>query len=251
MYFMVDTSNITTVRGRRINWSRPPKPSAMVRWTHNGRTYRVSFRVACHMAWLDSEATKKFGRGLNIFQGTFSTTVAASAGSHDKDAVFDLEIPGVPWRAQETFLRARGFGCWWRFRPTFMDHIHGFCLPPREGKDVSDDYRSGGFVVGTLIDGGWSTVGKRVASSQIEDYYNHALGLSGVHHPGADKGSWYPDKISETIFDLPKFIKSQQPVSYGPNADKVIVAAGKLHGSPERKSAGARIIRIIKKLGRP
>lgn len=191
--------------GWKINWSKPPKPTTIVRFLHQGRTYKMSFRTACAMARLNNLARNRFGKEIRIIQSCYNTGVSASAGTHDYDATFDLEIPGVPWREQERFFRANGFGCWYRYPPKFSHHIHGFVLPPREGQSISDDFKVHGFKVGKYVDGGFSLYGRLVTSSQLGDYYAHAFGLSGMHTPGSDR-AWYPENIAATIFDHKAFI---------------------------------------------
>jgi len=183
-------------------------PTTIVKWTHKdvkGRTVKGSLRHICHLSRLNALATAKLGHGIEIIQPAFHTGVAASAGTHDLDMCIDLHIPGVGWWDQQRFFRANGLGCWYRHPPAFGNHIHGFTLPPREGHDVSDDFKMAGFKVGKYVDGGWSTQGRKVTSSQIEDYYHHAFGLAGKHTPNSDR-SWFPPDIPATIFDLDAFI---------------------------------------------
>lgn len=212
----------TWTLGRRINWSKPPEATTIVRWLHRGKTYKMSFRTACAMARLNNLARHKYGTELVIIQGCFNSTVAASEGTHDFDAVFDLYIPGVDWWEQQRFFRANGFACWYRHPPTFGHHIHGFVLPPREGSSFSDDFKVFGFKVGKYVDGGWSTFGRLITSSQIDDYYNEAFGLSEQHTRGSDK-TWFPDDKAATIFDHEAFIERRQVDAA--RARKVLAAA--------------------------
>lgn len=202
---------ITHLDGRPINWKKPPKPNQMVLWTKkttSGRTIRGSFRTICHLDKLNRRAYLRFGVGISAIQPDWNTGVAASAGTHDFDATWDLWIPGVdPW-VQQRFFRRLGLGGWMRKPPLFGWHYHGFTLPPREGVSISDDYRVHGFKVGVYVDGGWSTRGRLVTSSQIADYYNHAFGLSGQHTSGSDR-SWFPRNIEATIFDLDKWVAAR------------------------------------------
>jgi hypothetical protein len=192
--------------GRRlIDWTKPPKATDMVFWLHGGKRYKMSFRTACAMARLNNLAKAKYGVEITVIQPCFNTTVAASAGTHDYDCCFDLYIPGVSWLEQQRFLRANGFACWYRHPPAFGYHIHGFVLPPQEGSSRSDDFKVHGFKVGLYVDGGYSTRGRLVSSSQIEDYYNHAFGLANAHTRGSDR-SWFPSNIGRTIFNLDAFI---------------------------------------------
>lgn len=198
----------TRLDGKPINWNKPPKPTDMVAWskkTTSGHSIRGSFRTICHMNRLNNLAIGKYGRELQVIQPDWNTGVAASAGTHDFDACWDVYIPGVSWWEQQRFLRKNGFACWYRHPPLFGNHVHGFTLPPREGNSISDDFKVHGFKVGVYVDGGWSTRGRQVASSQIEDYYNHAFGLAGQHEKGSDH-SWFPKDIPSTIFDLGAYV---------------------------------------------
>lgn len=205
--------------GREINWSKPPKPNTIVRFLHRGRTYKCSFRAACHMARLNALAVAKYGTEIVVIQGPYNTTVAASAGTHDYDATWDIHIPGVDWYEQQRFLRANGFGCWVRRPPAFGWHIHGFTLPPREGVSISDDFRVFGFKVGKYVDGGWSLYGRSVASSQVGDYYDERSGLSGH----ARDTTWFPENKAATIFDLDAFVARR--VKNAERAKRVLAAA--------------------------
>ena len=70
---------------------------------------------------------------------------------------------------------------------------------------LSDDFAVIGRTVGFLVDGGVSSEGHVVASSQLTDYYNHAFGLKDQHTTNSDH-SWFPADIEATIFDLDRYI---------------------------------------------
>ncbi len=195
--------------GKPINWLKPPKATDMVLWQHQGRRYKGSFRTVCHMVRLNNLAKARFGREITVIQPDWNTGVPASAGTHDFDATWDVYIPGVDWWVQQRFFRRNGFACWFRHPPLFGYHIHGFSLPPQEGQSRSDDFKVHGFKVGIYVDGGYSSRGRLITSSQIEDYYNEAFGLSGMHTPHSDR-SWFPDNKRATIFDLHAFVQHQQ-----------------------------------------
>lgn len=202
--------SVLTLTGKPINWAKPPKATDKVMWskrTLSGKAVVGSLRTIAHLDHLNTLALKKFGIGIDVFQGPYNTDVEASKGTHDFDACLDVRITGVPWAAQQAFLRANGAGAYYRTPAQgFTPHIHYFTLPPREGVSVSDDYRVHGFKVGKYVDGGYSTFGRVVASSQIEDYYSHRTALSGhAHDP-----SWFPPNIDATIFDLPAYISRQR-----------------------------------------
>lgn len=206
-------TEVLNVHGRPINWNDPPKADHIVMWskkTSAGNPIHGSLRTICHLDRLNTLAKRHFDTYLVVLQGPYNTTVAASAGTHDFDACMDVYIPGVGWYDQQRFFRANGFGCWYRHPPLFGNHIHGFTLPPVGGnKPVSERFASHGFKVGIYVDGGWSTQSKLVTSSQIQDYYNHAFGLSGQHDRNSDK-SWFPKNIDATVFDLSAYVKRQR-----------------------------------------
>lgn len=194
-----------------INYRKPPKPTAMVRWSKrddDGNVIEASFRSIAHMDRLNRLVKRRFGVEIRIIQPPYNTGVPQSVGTHDYDAVWDIEIPGVNWYEAQRFLRAHGFACWVRKPPDFSWHIHGFTLPPREGISISDDFMVAGFKVGKYVDGGYSTYGHLITSSQIDDYYHHALGLAGQHTTNGDK-TWFPENIEATIFDLDQYIDNR------------------------------------------
>jgi hypothetical protein len=197
--------------GAPIDFGQPPLSTALVKWAKKdlkGRAVKGSLRHICHLNQLNNLAVTKFGTGIEIIQPAFNTGVAASVGTHDFDMVVDLHIPGVGWWDQQRFFRANGLGSWYRHPPAFGNHIHGFTLPPREGHNVSDDFKVAGFKVGKYIDGGWSTHHAQITSSQIADYYHHAFGLKNEHKPNSDT-SWFPPDIPTTIFDLSAYIRAR------------------------------------------
>ncbi|HEY2831425.1 MAG TPA: hypothetical protein VGJ14_03290 [Sporichthyaceae bacterium] len=200
--------DVVHLDGAVLNLATTLLSTVLVKWTRKdvqGRAVKGSLRHICHLSRLNELATTKYGHGIEIIQPAFNTGVAASVGTHDFDMCVDLHIPGEGWWDQQRFFRANGLGCWYRHPPAFGNHIHGFTLPPREGRDVNDDFKTAGFKVGKYVDGGWSTQGKKTTSSQIGDYYHHAFGLAGKHTPNSDT-SWFPRDIPATIFDLDAYL---------------------------------------------
>lgn len=175
-----------------------------------GRPVTGSFRTICHIQHLNRKSRAEFGVGIQIFQPPNNKGYKPSAGTHDYDACIDVEIPDVPWPTQNRFFRGNGLGGWVR-NPSqgFIWHYHGFTLPPQEGVVRSDDFAIAGFTVGKYIDGGWSLYGRKIASAQIDAYYEHRYGLKSDPSTGKDK-SWFPPNIGATIFDLNAFIKTQR-----------------------------------------
>jgi hypothetical protein len=192
---------VRKLSGRRIDWHHPPKANAMCSLVLNGHKYKAGFRSLCHMNRLNNLARKRFGHGIVVLQPPYNSTVAASAGTHDKDAVWDIHIPGVGWWDQQRFFRANGFACWYRHPPLFGNHVHGFTLPPHRG-DPSDDFKAAGIKVGKFIDGGLSLLGHTIGSSQIDDYYAHRNALVGHAHDS----SWFPRDIGATTFNLRAYV---------------------------------------------
>lgn len=178
-----------------------------------GRTFKASRRTIWHLRWTIYVLRLRYPRArLNILQTCYHTGVSASAGTHDFDGVFDVWITGGalgadPWRAQR-FLRAHGWAAWFRHSGTWAEraawHIHMISLPtglPADPSplDVGKAYERLGIKVGRYIDGGYTTTGRVVATSQVDDYYAHALGLAGQHRVGEDP-SWFPRSIDRTVF---------------------------------------------------
>lgn len=201
--------SVLTLAGKPIDWANPPKATALVMWsqrTSGGKPVTGSLRTIAFIDHLSTLALKKYRVGIRIIQPPNNKGVPESEGTHDEDACFDWDIPGVPAEETQRFARANGMADWSRVPPLFTPHQHGFPLPPAEGKDMNDDFKVAGFKVGKYVDGGYSLYGRKVASSQIEDYYNHRNGLSGhAHDP-----SWFPLSIRSTIFNLDAYIVRQR-----------------------------------------
>jgi hypothetical protein len=181
--------------------------------TLGGVTFRCSNRVWWHLRWTIWLLRLRFPRArLVIFQPCYHQGMRASAGTHDYDAVFDVWIYGGrlgadPWRAQR-FLRRHGWAAYFRHTGSWAArsawHIHMISLPPGlpanpTPLEVGRAYARLGIKVGRFIDGGYTTRGRIDATSQVDDYYAHALGLAGQHRVGEDR-SWFPRNINRTVF---------------------------------------------------
>lgn len=218
---------VLLLSGKAINFASPPKPSALVQWSRfdmYGRKVIGTYRSIAHLDATDAAAKKKFGTGLVVIQPSYNTGVAASAGTHDFDACFDVYIPGVSWAEQQRFFRSVGWGAYWRRPPKFGHHIHMFSLPLRKGTVRADDYREAGTKVGLYVDGGWSTRGYKASTAQIDAYYNHRDALASNN---ADP-SWFPADIPKTIFDLPAYTKARVPAK--PSKPAKVVKGWVNHG---------------------
>lgn len=203
--------------GREFVWRRNKwTPRTRARWhkkTMYGKPVIGSVRAIAHLDWMNKRAKAIFGTELVVIQSAYNTSVAASAGTHDEDLVFDLYIPGVDWWRQQRFFRNHGFWCWYRHAPLFGNHIHGICMVPHvAGFSWSEAPARRGFKVGVYVDGGYSTRGGRVTSSQIEDYADlDAFGLYNQHTRNSDR-SYKPRNLNGTIFHLNDYISRRKRV---------------------------------------
>jgi hypothetical protein len=159
-----------------------PDPAEVVTVTLGGLTFRAGRRTAAHIEHtIERLAAIHPGKWLRIIQGSYNTNVAASVGTHDKDAVLDVAIVGLDWLPAQRFLRNHGWAAWWR-RPEqgFANHIHMISLgcPGPLGAFVP---------------------------RQIDDYWNHRDGLSGH----ALDTTFFPKDIGSTIFDYPAWLERQ------------------------------------------
>jgi hypothetical protein len=147
-----------------------------------GNKFRCSKRTGAHLDRtryrLQKLAQKrKKSYELRIIQGSYNSSVDASAGTHDFDAVLDVQIVGMDWYEAQRWLRRQGWAAWVREPPTFSWHIHMISLPPYKLRWVSK--------VGYLVSG------------QVNDYYAKKSGLVG-HYPDP---TWHPSPIAKTIFN--------------------------------------------------
>jgi hypothetical protein len=159
--------------------------ATLVRANIAGRTFTCTRRTEAHLLWTIARLAKLHpGARLVIIQTCYNSGVSASAGTHDFDAVLDVQIVGLDWWAAQRFLRAHGWAAWVREPPTFTWHIHMASL---------------GYVgrVGIFVPG------------QVDDYYRHAFGLAGQHETGSDD-SWFPDDIDATIFDFQQWEREME-----------------------------------------
>jgi hypothetical protein len=173
-----------------------------------GHKFQASRRTIQHLDWTIARLKRRFPWAtLIIIQTCYHTGVNASAHTHDKDCVFDFRISGLTWRRAQIFLRNAGWGAWWRHTGEWADphawHLHAISLPPGlvRGKDalqVGEAFHKLGIVVGEYIDGGYTTTGKIVATSQVVDYLA-VPSLDGLADHGPDP-TWHPKNINATLY---------------------------------------------------
>jgi hypothetical protein len=197
--------------------------ATLVTTTIAGRTFKCTRRTEAHLLWTIARLAVLHPQArLVIIQTCYNTGVSASAGTHDFDAVFDVQIVGLDWFTAQRFLRAHGWAAWVRQPPAFSFHIHMVSL---------------GYVgkVGIFVPG------------QVADYYNHRSGLSG-HVPDT---TWHPDDIDSTIFDFEEWEREMEDVmrdedwtklekvvqkAVAAELDKAVVIDSPTGGSVKRRS---------------
>jgi hypothetical protein len=230
-----------------------------------GRTFTASNRTAAHLeATLAKLERLHPSAHLTIIQTCYHSGYAPSAGTHDYDGVFDVEITGLTWWQAQRFLRECGWAAWFRHTGEWADpgswHIHMASIP--EGLPGNPTIAQ--------IDGAYSSVGIQVGiyvPGQIDDYYAHALGLKGLHRAGVDR-SWFPSNINATVFryredDLMAFsdwsqadkdafgafIQQQVAAAVIPNVPQADGTRADKHLAVLLKGMAQNVIDIEKKLG--
>lgn len=137
----------------------------------DGKT--LDAKTADALAWADAKFRKKYPKQrLELAQGSYNTTVAASAGTHDGGGVIDVRT--VPLSAEQDkyalrCLKQAGFAAWLRDQRDGMDpHIHA-CLLGKKG-----EYHK------TMSQG---------ARNQCDSYL---VGRNGLRSNGKDRNPWRP-----------------------------------------------------------
>jgi hypothetical protein len=99
------------------------------RVTHGGRTVNVRTDVMLKAARGLMNASTPFA----LTQGSYSTGVSASAGTHDGGGVVDINTNGLNVNATLLALRRAGFAAWYRSPSEgFAPHIHACAIGDRE-----------------------------------------------------------------------------------------------------------------------
>jgi len=153
-------------------------PAEVIETTVAGRTFKACRFCAAHIADTADDLA-----GLRIIQPPWNTGVAASAGTHDRCACFDVAVDGMEWLAAQKALRALGWAAWYRpYTPNLWgNHIHMVSLGCPAPKGI--------YVPG-----------------QIADYYDHRNGLAGH----ATDPTWHPADINATVFDYPAWLEEHE-----------------------------------------
>ena len=159
-------------------------PDRKVKWSKNtiyGGNVYGSLRSIAHLDQTSKHAENRLGHQVDVMQSAYNVGYPPSAGTHDYDAVYDVFISGVEWLDTQRFFRAEGWAAWWRYPPTFVNHVH-------------------------MISLGYTTRVGIYVPGQVDDYYAHRDGMSG-HHPD---NTWHPDDIRETIFDYDTWVENEE-----------------------------------------
>jgi hypothetical protein len=163
--------------------------STSVRYSQNttsGNPVYVVPRTANHLDYTKARLAKKSKRDgktyrLEIIQPPWNTGVSASAGTHDKSSVLDVRITGMGWWAAQKFLRQCGWAAWYRYPPTFSEHIH-------------------------MVSLGYSAPVGEWVPGQVADYLAKPP-RNGLSSHALDP-SWHPDNIRATYFDNDAYVAS-------------------------------------------
>lgn len=147
-----------------------PRDQVNQRVEFDGRTVTVRTRDALYAAERLWRQRGKHCKRIRLAQGSFSSSVDASAGTHDGDAVVDIRTSGVGLTAGETTslnraLRDVGFASWIRdARDGMPPHIHAALIADPEMADL--------------------------AKAQVVQY---DAGLNGLRNRAKDRNPYRPD----------------------------------------------------------
>ena len=169
-----------------------------------GRFFKCSQNTYAALLQTQKRLVRKYPKAwIRVIQGSYNSTVAASAGTHDYDACLDVQIVGITWQQAESFLRSCGWAAWWRHTGSWASpsqwHVHMALLGAPEA----------GCTVGQYVDGGKSLTGHVYTSSQYADYYAHRSGLAG-HVPDP---TWHPADIAGTIFKYATWLEANMQLT--------------------------------------
>ena len=162
---MPGRASLTRLGAGRYDVVRPVVPGARV--TYLGRTVNTRTRAMLRAA------QDRAGRSVSLTQGSYSSSVGASAGTHDGGGVVDVSVAGMSAATRTTVvrrLREVGFAAWYRpaLRGQWGPHIHAVA--------VSDPDLA------------------TAAQAQVGDYH---LGRDGLSGHGPDTGPSVPKRTWE------------------------------------------------------
>lgn len=187
--------------------------SKRVTITRLGMTFDTTERIRDWFDWWIPLFAAAFPDAtIRLVQATYSDG-PLSAGTHNLDNVFDLEVEGANYGDVMWWLMLHGAWGWWRHLGTWASrdrwHIHFGMLPPgvtyaSTKEQVGRALVAIGVKVGEFVDGGWTTSNPHriTTSSQIWDWLDDSLGLKGQHESGIDPA---PRPKNLVIFDWPKY----------------------------------------------
>lgn len=140
----------------RFDVVRPVVPGSRV--TYLGRTVNTRTRAMLR------EAQDRAGRSISLTQGSYSSGVGSSAGTHDGGGVVDISVAGMSAATRTTVvrrLREVGFAAWYRpaIPGVWGPHVHAVAV---NDPDLAT-----------------------AAQAQVGDYY---LGRDGLSGHGPDTG---------------------------------------------------------------
>jgi hypothetical protein len=105
------------------------------------------------------ELEKRLGKRINIYQGSYNTSVNASGGTHAGGGAVDWWVSGVDQNRATRIARQVGFADWWR-KPSqgdWNDHHHSILLGHLSASDNAvlqmQNYRAGGDGLWPLVSG--------------------------------------------------------------------------------------------------
>lgn len=136
------------------------------RTTYDGHT--VNYRTKA-MLW---QMADYLGYDLTVSQGSYSTSVGASAGTHDGGGAVDLAP--ADWENKVKVGRMVGFSAWHRtaIPGLWNEHIHMIAIGDKEMSDA--------------------------ARKQVQDYFAHLDGLASHQHDP----EWRPNQIVRFHYPL-------------------------------------------------
>lgn len=156
---------------KKPSWqTAPPPPSDYRVVRFRGVKVNVRTRVMIERA---ESYMKKMGLGkkLSFSQGSYNTSVAASAGTHDGGGALDIRILGYSSKNADKVvkaLRMAGFAAWRRgVADPFAPHIHAIAIgdkraAPLARSQVAEYFRGGDGLVGSRRDIHLTSVGHNI-----------------------------------------------------------------------------------------